>query len=81
MLVAGRIEGALRSQHVPVPGAVCAGIAEAGPGIDRRTLFRHAYTAMLAAGEDSAHWALAYSAAQERGAASHAASDVGFQRS
>jgi hypothetical protein len=25
------------------------GVAEAGPGIDRRTLFRHAYVALLAA--------------------------------
>jgi GGDEF domain-containing protein len=43
-----------------------AGIAEAGPGIDRHELFRHAYTAMLAADPEGIRRALVYSPELER---------------
>jgi hypothetical protein len=49
--------------------AVRAGIAETGPGLDRHTLFRNAYCALLAAGTEDRPSALAYSLALERGTA------------
>jgi GGDEF domain-containing protein len=43
-------------------GALCtAGLAEAGPGIDRRQLFRNAYVALLAAGRNGHPSILVYS--------------------
>jgi GGDEF domain-containing protein len=60
-LVAGRrIEGRLLSAGA-VAGGVAAGIAELGPGVDRRMLFGHAYSALLAAGQDGRSPVLAYS--------------------
>jgi GGDEF domain-containing protein len=49
------------------PGAsVTAGVAELGPGIDNRQVFRNAYTAMLAAGRNDRSQILAYSPELER---------------
>jgi GGDEF domain-containing protein len=49
--VAQRVQQALVEAGT---GDVSAGIAEAGPGIDRHELFRHAYRALLAAGRGGA---------------------------
>jgi hypothetical protein len=47
-------------------GAVTAGLAETGPGIDRHRLFRNAYCALLAAGGGNRPGLLAYSPELER---------------
>ncbi len=66
LVAAGRIEEDLLADGIR-DGSFAAGVAEAGPGIDRRAIFRHAYCAYLAAGRDGASTVLAYSPELERG--------------
>ncbi len=66
LVAAGRIEEELIGEGV-ADGGFAAGVAEAGPGLDRRAIFRHAYCAYLAAGRDGASTVLAYSPELERG--------------
>jgi GGDEF domain-containing protein len=58
LVAARRIESELHAAGV---GKITAGVAELGPGIDRRLVFRHAYCAFLAAGRDGRSTILAYS--------------------
>jgi hypothetical protein len=44
---------------------LAAGVAEGGPGIDRRRLFRNAYCALLATGAEGASRVVAFSAELE----------------
>jgi GGDEF domain-containing protein len=60
LLAASRVREALLAT-VAAPGRLTAGIAEAGPGIDRRHLFRNAYVALLAAGRQRRADMLVYS--------------------
>jgi diguanylate cyclase (GGDEF)-like protein len=64
MVAAGRIEESFIASGA---GAVTAGVAEAGPGIDAHHLFRHAYHALMAAGRRGHSTVLAYSRELERG--------------
>jgi PleD family two-component response regulator len=64
LVAVGRIEERLRGAGAP--GAVTAGIAELGPGIDRHQLFRNAYCALLAAGHEGRPRLLVYSPELER---------------
>lgn len=66
LVAAGRIEEELLGEGVS-EGAFAAGVAEAGPGLDRRAIFRHAYCAYLAAGRGGASTVLAYSPELEPG--------------
>jgi GGDEF domain-containing protein len=63
LIAARRIRRALAGGGA---AAATAGIAEAGPGIDRHLLFRHAYCALLAAGGDGRSAELVYSPELER---------------
>jgi hypothetical protein len=63
LVAAERVEQAVRASGA---GALRAGIAEAGPGIDRHELFRNAYCALLAAGDSGRPRTLAYSPELER---------------
>jgi GGDEF domain-containing protein len=60
LLAVGRLELALRAQY-PAGPELRAGIAEAGPGLDRHELFRNAYCALLAAGRQGRANVLTYS--------------------
>jgi two-component system, cell cycle response regulator len=60
LVAADRVGDALRAAGAPA-GSVAVGVAEAGPGVDRRQLFRNAYVALLAAGRDGRPDVLAYS--------------------
>jgi diguanylate cyclase (GGDEF)-like protein len=60
LVAADRVCAALREAGAPA-GSVTVGVAEAGPGMDRRALFRNAYVALLAAGRDRHADVLAYS--------------------
>ncbi len=60
LVAADRVCAALREAGAPA-GSVTVGVAEAGPGVDRRALFRSAYVALLAAGRDQQADVLAYS--------------------
>jgi diguanylate cyclase (GGDEF)-like protein len=60
LVAADRLRNALRQAGAPA-GSVTVGVAEAGPGMDRRQLFRNAYVALLAAGRDRRTDVLAYS--------------------
>jgi diguanylate cyclase (GGDEF)-like protein len=53
-----------------LPARLRAGIAELGPGIDRRELFRHAYCAFLASGRDGRPDVVIYRPELESGASS-----------
>jgi diguanylate cyclase (GGDEF)-like protein len=63
MNAVGRIE-----QRIPAgeSAPLRAGVAEAGPGIDRHEVFRHAYAALLAAGKSGRDRALIYSPEYEQ---------------
>jgi PleD family two-component response regulator len=58
-----RIENAARDVGA---GPVTAGLAEVGPGIDQRQLFRNAYCALLSAGREGRSTALVYSPELDR---------------
>ena len=58
LVAAARIETKLAAAGV---GPITAGVAELGPGMDRRTLFRNAYSALLAAGRSDRPNLLEYS--------------------
>jgi len=66
MVAAGRIEEELLAAGTP-DGSLTAGVAEAGPGLDRHELFRNAYCAYLAAGRAGRSTVLAYSPELELG--------------
>jgi GGDEF domain-containing protein len=63
LLAAARVKQAYLAS---AEGAVTAGLAETGPGIDRHRLFRNAYCALLAAGAGNRARLLAYSPELER---------------
>ncbi len=63
LVAAARVERSAEANGV----RVTAGIAETGPGLDRHTLYRNAYCALLSAGTDGRPAALAYSPELERG--------------
>jgi diguanylate cyclase (GGDEF)-like protein len=65
LAAARRVRKALLAEEAPC-GRAAAGVAEAGPGIDRRRLFRHAYVALLAAGRDGGPDIVVYSPELER---------------
>jgi diguanylate cyclase (GGDEF)-like protein len=60
LVAAARIEERLRA-HSAATGTVAAGVAEFGPGLDDRQVFRNAYCALLAAGREGRSQILAYS--------------------
>jgi diguanylate cyclase len=66
LVAAGRIEEKLLAAGVV---GITAGVAEAGPGIDRHQLFRHAYCALLSAGRGGHSTVLAYSPELEQSGA------------
>jgi hypothetical protein len=57
LIAASRVERSALANDV----RITAGVAETGPGLDRHTLFRNAYCALLSAGVDGRPGALAYS--------------------
>lgn len=63
LVAVARLEQELLAAGV---GRMTAGVAELGPGIDRQLLFRHAYCALLAAGQNGRSTVLAYSLELER---------------
>lgn len=63
LVAATRVEQSATANGV----RVTAGVAETGPGLDRHTLFRNAYCALLSAGTDGRPAVLAYSPELERG--------------
>jgi diguanylate cyclase (GGDEF)-like protein len=68
LAAARRVRKALLAEGAPC-GHATAGVAEAGPGIDRRRLFRHAYVALLAAGRNGGPGIVVYSPELERAGA------------
>ena len=65
LVAAARVERSAEANGL----RVTAGVAETGPGLDRHTLFRNAYCALLSAGTEGRPTALAYSPELEHGSA------------
>ncbi len=63
LVAAARVERSAEANRL----RVTAGVAETGPGLDRHSLFRNAYCALLSAGTDGRPGALAYSPELDRG--------------
>lgn len=76
LVAVARVEGRLRAAGVP-RAAITAGVAELGPGVDRRQLCREAYCALLVAGSDGRPRILAYSPELERAARSRGLKGLG----
>jgi GGDEF domain-containing protein len=76
LVAVGRLEERLLAAGVP-SSAVTIGVAELGPGVDRRQLCREAYCALLVAGSDGRPRILTYSPELERAARSRGLEGLG----